>query len=176
MRCLRQTGKVATHNRIFFKLGQRHQCSDSQSAFAIRFDLIKPANAFKIDHAHGARDVILHRRQKILPPGDWSRGVIEIRRHGCGLEGADGFGDRARADPLERVHARLLSLIRPIRILSGVMGSSRTRTPQALKTAFATAPTAGMIAASAMPMTTSRLSSSSMMGIISGISSGPGIL
>ena len=45
---------------MFFKLGQRYQCADSQSAFAVRFDLIKPANAFKINDTHGARDVILH--------------------------------------------------------------------------------------------------------------------
>src|SRR5260370_6031920 len=161
---------------MFLKLGQCHQCADSQSALAVRFNLIKATNAFKVDHAHGARDVILHSRQKILTAGDWSCRVIGIRRRGCGLEGADGFGDGAWTDPLESVHARLLSLIKPIRILSGVIGSSRTRTPQALKTALATAPTAGMIAASAMPMTTSRLSSSSMMGIISGISSEPGSL
>src|SRR5881227_808808 len=176
MRRLRQTWEVATNNRIFFKVGQRHQRSDSQSAFAVPFDLIEPANALKIDHAHGAGDVVLHRRQKILAASDWSRGVIKIRRRRCGLEGADGFGDCGRADPLESVHALLLSLIRPIRILSGVIGSSRTRTPQALKTALATAPTAGMIAASAMPMTTSRLSSSSMSGTSSGISSEPGSL
>jgi hypothetical protein len=56
------------------------------------------------------------------------------------------------------------------------MGSSRTRTPQALKTALASAPTAGMMAASPTPMTASRLSSSSMSGTISGISSEPGSL
>src|ERR1051326_60427 len=176
MRSFRQTREIARHQRMFLKLRQRHQGSDSQTAFAVGSNTVESANAFKINHAHRPRNVILHRRQKILAAGEWSCEVIEIRGCRSGLESGDRFSNRVRTDPLKRVHALLLSFINPRRILSGVIGNSRTRTPQALNTALATAPTAGIIAASAMPMTASRLSSSSIRGISSGISNEPGSL
>src|SRR5262249_871243 len=119
---------------------------------------------------------ILHCRQNVLAAGDWPGRVVRVGRRGAGLEGVDGFGDAGHIHPFKVVHALLLSPARAIRILSGVIGSSRTRAPEALKTAVALAPVGGMMAASAIPMTTSRLSPSSIKGSNSGISSVPGNL
>src|SRR5713226_1662430 len=174
MRRFGKTWKIATYHWVLFKLSQRDQRADAQSAFAVCYDPIEPPNTFKINQARRPRDVILHRGQKILPARNWSRGIVCIIRRWGRLERADGFGDAVWTHPLESFHALLL--IRPTRILSGVMGKSRTRTPQALKTALAKAPSAGMMQASAIPITTSRLSSSSMSGTNSGISREPGSL
>src|SRR5262249_57806615 len=117
---------------------------------------------------------VLHGGQDVLGAGDWPGRGGRVGRRGTGLEGVDGFGDAGHIHPFKVVHALLLSPGRAIRILSGVIGSSRTRAPEALKTALAIAPIAGMMAASAIPMTTSRLSPSSIKGSNSGISSVPG--
>src|SRR6185436_7510387 len=98
-------------------------------------------------------------------------GVVHVVRRGYRLERVDGLGDGGHIHPFKRVHALLLSAASAIRILSGVIGSSRILAPQALKTALATAPIPGIMEASAIPMTISRLSSSSMSGMNSGISS-----
>src|SRR5258708_37315134 len=135
MRRLGQARKVAMHYWLLFQLSQRNQSADAQAAFAVGYDPIESANAFQVYHARRTRDVILHRSQKILAAGDWSRGVVGISRRGSRLERADGFIDSGWTYPFKSLHAGLLSRIRfrsPIRILSGVIGNSRTRTPHAL--------------------------------------------
>src|SRR5947199_5331856 len=161
---------------MLFELCERHKRADSQAAFAIRFDAIKPSYVLEIDDAHGACDVLFHGGQDVLPACNRSRRLVHVIRRGRRLQQLDCFVDGRWTDPLKSLHALLLSFINPIKILSGVMGSSRTRTPQALKTALTTAPSAGMIADSPTPMTCSRLSSSSINGTSSGISSEPGSL
>src|SRR6267378_262657 len=123
------------HHGILFQLSQRNQSADAQSAFAIGYDPIESANAFQVHYPRWTRDVILHRSQKILAARDWPRGVVGISRRGSRLERADGFIDSGWTYPFKSLHAGLLSRIRsgsPIRILSGVIGNSRTRTPHAL--------------------------------------------
>src|SRR5437016_67290 len=168
MRGFSETRKCLKHSRILFQLRERNQRAQAQSAFAVALDLIESAHAFQINHARWPRDVVLHRRQKILSAGDWTRCLVNVCTR-LRTKRSDRFLETTWTHPLEGFHALLLSAISPIRILSGVIGSSRTRTPQALKTAFARAPSAGIIAASAMPITTSTLSSSSMIGTSSGI-------
>src|ERR1700716_32392 len=112
------------HHWILVQLSQRNQSADAQPAFAVGNDPIESANAFQVYHARRTRDVILHSSQKILAAGDWSRGVVGISRRGGRLERADGFIDSGWTYPFKSFHASLLSPIKPIRILSGVIGNS----------------------------------------------------
>src|SRR5437762_1483045 len=128
---------------MFFKLGQRNQGSDSQAALSVLVNAIESANAFQVNYARGPRDVILHGGQKILAAGDGSGSFVDVCQPWCGSQRGDCFPETSRTHPLKRFHASLLSPISPDRILSGVIGSSRTRTPQALKTALAKAPREG---------------------------------
>src|SRR5881394_763858 len=176
MRRFSQTRKTFAHIRIFFELIQSHERANAQTTFAVRLNLIEPANPFQVHHPGGPSDVFLHGRQKILAAGDRSRCVVKIVSRGPGLQRVDSFRDAGRVHPFEGFHALCPPFISAIRTLSGVMGRSRMRAPAALNTAFAIAPIPGMIEASAMPITASRLSSSSISGTISGISSVPGSL
>src|SRR5258708_28276401 len=128
MRRLSQAGKIASHNRMFLQLGQRNQSADPQTAFTVFSDLVESANGFEVYYSRRSRDVVLHRRQEILAAGDLPRGIIGILRRWSRLEGADRFSNGVWTHPFKGFHALILSPIRPIRILSWVMGGSRTTT------------------------------------------------
>src|SRR5215208_7217128 len=193
MRGFSETGKTLPHAGMLFEVVQRHERADGEF-FRVECDAIEAANVFEIDQTRRTRCVVFHRGQQILAAGDWSRSFVDITRRSNG-EHLHGFVNVCRISPLKGFHICVLELFlttdytdetdqiwdnrflsKPIKILSGVIGSSRMRKPVALKTAFTSAPKGGMMQPSAIPITASRLSSSSMIGTISGISKVPGNL
>src|SRR4030095_11878324 len=139
----------------------------------IAFDAIETADTLEIHDTGRPGGVLLHRGQQILTTRDRPWCFINISRRSRIGQRLHSFIHTRWVGPFKGLHAVFLSF-RRIRILSGVIGRSLIRTPIALKTALASAPTAGMIDGSPTPITASRLSSSSMSATISGISSEPG--
>src|ERR1044072_315197 len=171
---LGEPGETLAHSVVLFELSQCHECADRQAS-AVERNTVETGNILEIDKTNRTRRVVFHRRQKILPARNRTRRVVNIA--GRTAKHFHSFVNVCRISPLKRFHLLILfyprlsifGFINPIRILSGVTGVSRTRTPVALKTAFTSAPTAGMMQPSAIPITASRLSSSSISGTISGI-------
>src|ERR1700687_1461771 len=170
-----QAGELSSHLRVLFQLRQRDERADGQ-AVGTHLDAIQTWNGLEIHHPARPDDVVLHRGEEILTPGDRLRALVAIGYRLFALQPLDRFRNGCSADPFERFHVVLPGGWRPLNILSGVIGSSRTRTPEALNTALATAPTVGMSAGSPTPITACRVSASSMSATISGISSVPGSL
>src|SRR5262249_15994362 len=136
-------------------------------------ELAHPRQSLEVDHPRGPRDAVFEHGEQVLAAGQRLRSLV--RFPGRRAQRLQRLIETAGRHPFEGVHGHPLAL-RPARILSGVIGRSCTRTPQALNTAFARAPTLAMIGGSPTPITPSRVSPSSMIGTISGISRAPGTL
>ena len=91
-----------------------------------RVDPIVPANAFRFTTRAGRVMYSFIVVSRSCPPAIGRAASSASFGAGAELERADCFADRGWADPFKRFHAVLPSRIRPIRILSGVIGNSRT--------------------------------------------------
>src|SRR5882724_1157677 len=132
MSSLGETRKEFHHYRVFLELRQSYKGANRQSSPGIAINPIQPANTFKIHHPRRAGYVVLHRSQQILAPGDRSRRIVDIRKRRLSSQRLHSFGDTGWINPLKRLHVVFLSFTRPSKTLSVVIGSSRTRSPQAL--------------------------------------------
>src|SRR5204863_358391 len=130
-------GEASAHVGVLFELRERDERADAKSLLAVALDAVEAAYAFQIHNARGACDVVLHSRQQVLPARDGSRVVVNVFRRGRGLQETHCLADARRTRPLERLHTLCPPFIRPVRILSGVIGNSRTRTPAEGKAAHA---------------------------------------
>src|SRR6185295_13863051 len=130
---LGQGGMAGPHTRVRGHVGQRDQRPDAQRPVGLGLHLVEPGHGLEVHHAPRLDDVLLQVVEQVDAAG---------LEHAAGRLGQQlaGLGDGVGAGQLEAVHVLLR---RPARTLSGVMGSSRTRTPVALNTALATAASVG---------------------------------
>src|SRR6185295_1619839 len=130
---LGQGGMAGPHTRVRGHVGQRDQRPDAQRPVGLGLHLVEPGHGLEVHHAPRLDDVLLQVVEQVDAAG---------LEHAAGRLGQQlaGLGDGRGAGQLEAVHVLLR---RPARTLSGVMGSSRTRTPVALNTALATAASVG---------------------------------
>src|SRR5947209_5783721 len=126
-----ESGEASAHFGVLFELRERDERADAKTFVSVALDAVEAAYAFEVNHARGARDVVLHSRQQILPARKGSRRVVHLFRRGRGLQETHGLAYARRTRPLERLHTLCPPFVRPVRILSGVTGSSPTRTPHA---------------------------------------------
>ena len=133
---LGQAGELGADVGVLFELRDRRHRADLQAAGAVRLDVVEAVDRLEVDDAVRADDV----RLQASSAGPARRRSRAAPRRGRPSRSA-GLSSFTASSTVEALaHSNefmgyprlLLCCIRPLRILSGVIGSSRTRTPQAL--------------------------------------------
>jgi len=152
---------ASTHEWMPGELRERNHRPDAQGSARLFDDAPQFGNAAQIDEAARTEQPFFHQVEQVDAASLQDDGIgsrlAALREHGIGNRAGSCAccgGKVAGAGPFETVHVRgLVAGIRPSapRIVAGVIGNWRTRTPIALYTALAIAGAVAMFDGSAMP-------------------------